>query len=82
MAVIGIGDRVRYKGAKGSVFGREGLVRFSYQAHSHRMLEVDFGTEVYPCWEGNLELVEEEIHISVFPPEEVTTARATRPPSK
>lgn len=77
-----IGDRVRYRGARGSVFGREGMILRTYEAHSHTMHEVDFGTEVYQAWEGNLDPVEEIIHISTFPPEEVTTAQAVKIPPK
>ena len=48
---------MRYRrGARASVWGRSGVVLRIYTAHSHTMLEVDFETEVYPCWVENVDL--------------------------
>lgn len=59
---------------------REGLVLRVHEVHHHTMLDVDFVTEVYPCWEANVDLVEaadEEGAIDVdF--EEVSTAPTRR----
>lgn len=47
------------------------MIRRTYRAHSAWMHEVDFGTEVYCCWAGNLDPVYEEIQVEF--PEEIPT---------
>ncbi len=53
---IRVGDRVRYsRGARASVFGKLGIVLRVYTSHGATMLDVDFETEVYPCWIENVD---------------------------
>jgi hypothetical protein len=54
-----VGDRVWYvRGARASVFGKSGVVLRVYVVHGGVMLDVDFGTEVYPCYWPNVDLEE------------------------
>ncbi len=56
-----VGDRVRYtRGVRWQVLGRAGVVLQVYVAHSATMLRVDFVTEVYNCWVGNVDPEPEE----------------------
>jgi hypothetical protein len=55
-----VGDRVRYvRGARASVFGKVGVILKVYVAHGGVMLDVDFETEVYPCYWPNVDLEDE-----------------------
>jgi hypothetical protein len=57
-----VGDRIRYtRGARWSVRSQEGVILRIYTAHSQTMLDVDFGTEVYPCWVENVDPVYEDV---------------------
>ena len=75
MAPFRVGSRIRYvRGARASVFGMEGVVLRVYTAHGGMMLDVDFGTEVYPCYPPNVDLIPQEItDVTEFADVEMTT---------